>query len=148
MTREELVALHERAVAAWRAHDAVAVAGCYTPDAVHLDSGNPQSVHGREAIEARAGMFMTAFPDLGFETRSLSIDENRVVAEVALKGTHDGDLMGIPPTGRRAQARACSVAHVGDDGLIARETTYWDYASLLRQLGVLPEPARAAGGSG
>jgi predicted ester cyclase len=51
--------------------------------------------------------------------------------------THNGDLMGIPPTRRRGETHGCSVVEIRD-GKAVRTWVYWDTAHLLRQLGVMP----------
>jgi SnoaL-like polyketide cyclase len=56
-------------------------------------------------------------------------------------GTHIGELMGIPATHRSFAMPGCSHFTFGDDGLIASDLVYFDLATALRQLGVLPEPA-------
>jgi steroid delta-isomerase-like uncharacterized protein len=141
MTRDELVALSDQGLAAWNAHDASAVAALYAPDAKVRDSGGDE-VSGRDAIAARCSMFLAAFPDLHVELRSICVEGNTVCEEWTVTGTHDGELMGIPATHRRSENLGCSVMEVGDDGLTTRETAYWDMAKMMRDLGVLPEPAQ------
>jgi predicted ester cyclase len=65
------------------------------------------------------------------------------VALIRTREGHDGDLMGLPATGRRAESIGCNVMRIGEDGRICEETTYWDAAGLYRQLGALPDLAQA-----
>jgi len=58
-------------------------------------------------------------------------------------GTNTGSLAGIPATNRSVVVEGCDVGEDGDDGLIRRETDYWNEASMMRQLGLVPEPSAA-----
>lgn len=54
-----------------------------------------------------------------------------------------GRVHGIPPIHRSFELLACSIFKLGTDRLIGEEIVYFDAATLLRQLGVLPESADA-----
>jgi steroid delta-isomerase-like uncharacterized protein len=144
MTRDEIVAQIEGAYSAWNAHDAHAVAGFYSSDATVRDAGDRDNpAVGSDAIEARAKAILTAFSDAKLEMKSISVDGDRVVHEWKFTGTHDGDFLGIPATGRQTENIGASAERVNDDGLTVEETAYWDVATFLREVGALPEPAAA-----
>jgi steroid delta-isomerase-like uncharacterized protein len=136
--------LVERLVESWNLHDPDAVAQCYAPDAVSRDITLSEPLHGRGAIRNAAAMYMTAFPDIHFDIRRIACDGDLICEEWRATGTHEGDLMGLQPTGRKGSTLGCNVIQVRDDGLIRSETTYWDAAGLYRQLGALGQLARAA----
>lgn len=146
MRRAELSELVERLTEAWNRHDPDGVAACYAADAVSRDATLAEPLHGRGAIRNAAAMYMAAFPDIRMEIRLVACDGDVVCEEWRATGTHDGDLMGLPATGRRTEVIGCNVMKVGADGLVRSETTYWDAAGLYRQLGALPELAHAAAG--
>lgn len=54
------------------------------------------------------------------------------------EGTHSGDVMGVPATGRKVRVDAISLLHLRD-GKIADNYTVWDTLAFLRQIGVIPE---------
>lgn len=54
------------------------------------------------------------------------------------RGTHNGEVMGIPPTGRKVIVDAISILHFRD-GRIAENFTVWDTLGMLQQLGVVPD---------
>jgi steroid delta-isomerase-like uncharacterized protein len=137
--------LVERLTEAWNAHDPAEVSQCYAPDAVSRDISLAEPLHGRTAIRNAADMYMHAFPDIHFQILRLFATGDFVCEEWRATGTHQGDLMGLPPTGRKATVTGCNVMKVGDDGLISSETTYWDAAGLYRQLSALPDLANAGG---
>ena len=68
---------------------------------------------------------------------------DRVVVRWTGSGKHEGELNGIPPTGRDVSVKAISV-HEMRDGKIAATHTVWDTLGMLRQLGVVEGPAAAA----
>jgi steroid delta-isomerase-like uncharacterized protein len=144
MKRSEMTELVERLVGSWNSHDPDAVASCYATDAVSRDITLGEPLHGREAIRNAAAMYMRAFPDVHFDIRRIACDGDVICEEWRATGTHQGDLMGLKPTNRKGTTLGCNVIQIGDDGLIQSETTYWDAAGLYRQLGALPELARAA----
>ena len=143
MTRDEILALCQRQVDAWNAHDASAVAEFFAEDATLHDAGG-ETVSGRGAIETRAKMYMDAFPDLRLDAGPIDVDGNRFHLEWKALGTNSGSLAGMPATNKSVVVEGCDVGEVGDDGLIHAETDYWNEASMMRQLGLMPEPAAAA----
>jgi steroid delta-isomerase-like uncharacterized protein len=81
--------------------------------------------------------------DGNWDVRDLMASGDRVVARWIGRGTHIGDINGIPPTGRKVEVDAISI-HRMEDGKIAENWTVWDTLGFLRQLGVIPEAAAAA----
>jgi len=144
MERTKMNGIIERLVASWNTHDPDGVADCYGADAVSRDITLSEPLRGRDAIRNAAAMYMEAFPDMHFDIRRVTCEGDVICEEWRATGTQEGDLMGLPPTGRKGASLGCNVIQVDEDGLIASETTYWDAAGLYRQLGALPELARAA----
>ncbi len=59
----------------------------------------------------------------------------RSIAEFDLLGTHDGDLVGIPPTGRSFRCRMCAIfSFPPDSDRIIGERVYFDQGTIVRQL--------------
>jgi len=65
------------------------------------------------------------------------------IIEWTLTATHQGDYLGIPPTHHSVVLPACSIFMLGADGHLGEEILYFDAATLLGQLGALPEAADA-----
>ena len=139
----EITQALKRETEAWNAHDADGVAACYAEDAVLYDVGLPDTVQGRAAIRESVAGYLAAFSDLHVDVRDPIVHRNRAAQEFKVTGTNDGELMGIPPTGKSATTYGCGTAEFGDDGLIQRAGNYWNAAALMQQLGVLPETAGA-----
>ena len=87
MTREEIMALFTRREAAWRAHDAAALAADHATDGVVI-SPTGGVLEGRGDIERIYRIWFTAFPDLAFATTDLLIDGDRV-AQFDLPGDRE-----------------------------------------------------------
>ena len=142
MNREEILVLVDRYVDAWNAHDADAVAAFYASDAISRDVGEARP--DRASIRRGVSDYLAAFPDFHLGIRRVGIDGDVVCVEWHATGTHSGPFLNVPPTGHVVQVDGCLVARLGSDGLIVSETLYWDVASLLEQIGLLPGPAASA----
>jgi steroid delta-isomerase-like uncharacterized protein len=97
----------------------------------------PAPVVGRDGYRQAMQMYITAFPDLHFRIDQMLPSGDYVVTRYTATGTHNGELMGIPPTRRRAEIHGCTVVEVRNNKA-SRSWVYWDTGSLLRQLGVMP----------
>jgi ketosteroid isomerase-like protein len=84
-------------------------------------------------------IYATAFPDMRRELDSIYFDDNVVVVELSLNGTHKGDLAipagTIAPTGKEMHAPCCDVFHI-ESGKIKSFHCYVAVPILLEQLGV------------
>ncbi len=139
----EITQALKRETEAWNAHDADGVAACYADDAVRYDVGLPEPLRGRAAIRDSVAGYLAAFSDLHVSMDEPVVSGHRAAQEWKVTGTNDGQLFGIPPTGKGATTYGCATAEFGEDGLIQRAGNYWNAAALWQQLGVLPETAGA-----
>ena len=144
MGTTDITQVLKRETEAWNAHDADGVAAGYAEDAVLYDVALPEPLRGRAAIRDSVAGYIAAFPDFHVEDLGEPIvSGNRVAQEWKVTGTNDGELMGMPPTGKSATTFGCGTAEFGDDGLIHRAGNYWNAAALMQQLGVAPAAAGA-----
>lgn len=88
---------------------------------------------GRAAVEAYYRESRAAFPDQRNELISLRHADDAVIVEFWLRGTHQGPLGHVPPTGRAFEIRMSAFFVFDDAGLVC-ERVYFDAMSLLRQL--------------
>ena len=115
--------------------------------AVAQEVFHPEFVN-HEAAEARpdgpAGMIETAswlretFGNPTLEVQDIVAEGDRVVVRVLCKGTHVGELMGIPPTGRSFEVQQFHEYRI-QDGQIAEHWACRDDLGMMRQLGVIPD---------
>ena len=100
---------------------------------------------GREANRQFWSAFFTALPDLTATMEDLVISGDRVVGRFVYRGTHRGEFMGIPASGRPVEMRSIDIWRVAD-GLFVE---HWDELNTLevfQQLGALPQLAQTAEG--
>jgi steroid delta-isomerase-like uncharacterized protein len=97
---------------------------------------------GPDAGVAVAQMWAGAFPDAKIDIRKIHVAGDVAVVEFQASGTQDGDLMGIPATGRKVTMPVVTVLEIRD-GKIQAEREYTDLANMMQQLGVMPAPATA-----
>jgi steroid delta-isomerase-like uncharacterized protein len=144
MGSSDITQVLKRATEAWNAHDADGVAACYAEDAVLHDVGLPEPLHGRAEIRDSVAGYLAAFSDFHAEDLGEPIVAgNRAAQEWKVTGTNDGELAGLPATGKSATTYGCGTAEFGEDGLIHRAGNYWNAAALMQQLGAAPAAAGA-----
>src|SRR5437588_12108300 len=96
---------------------------------------------GEEAVAAYFAESRAAFPDQRNETIALHHADDAVIVEFWLRGTHEGELRGIPPTGRAFEVR-CVAFFLFDEDRLVGERVYLDTATILGQLGIgAPAPS-------
>jgi steroid delta-isomerase-like uncharacterized protein len=92
---------------------------------------------GREANRRFWSAFFTALPDLTATMEDLVIAGDRVVGRFVYRGTHTGELLGIPASGNRVEMRSIDIWRV-EDGMFVE---HWDELNLLevfQQVGAIP----------
>lgn len=138
MTREDNIAAQERFGAAVNSGDLDAFDALVAPAAVDHDPG-PGQVPGPGGYRALFGELRTAFPDLHIEVAHLVADDDTVAFAYDVTGTHQGELMGHPATGRPVTFRGVQVSRFAD-GLLVERWGSSDQLGMLQQLGPAPEP--------
>ena len=89
-------------------------------------------------------MYRAAFPNLRFDVEDVLASGDRVVTRARATGTHQGELMGMPPTGKDVDVQLIDIMRFDEDSLVPAE--HWgvvDMLAMMQQLGVVPEGARA-----
>ena len=97
----------------------------------------------REGVMAFFRMYRAAFPDLRFDLEDVVAGGDKVVARARATGTHQGELMGIPPTGKDVDVQLIDIMRFNDDGLVTEHWGVVDMLAMMQQLGVVPEGAPA-----
>ena len=112
-------------------------------DFVEHEETFPGVSQNRDGVKDFVRMMRTAFPDLKLTPESVLADDERVMVRFHMTGTHDGEFMGMAPTGRRVDMTGYDEARV----VGGRAVEHWgalDGAQLMQQLGVMPEAAQTA----
>jgi steroid delta-isomerase-like uncharacterized protein len=97
----------------------------------------------REGVKAFFRMYVAAFPDLRFEAEDMLVSGDKVVTRARVTGTHQGEFMGIPATGKRIDIPVIDIIRFGDDGLGREHWGVLDSLKMMEQLGVVPAGAPA-----
>ena len=98
-----------------------------------------EGFQGVEPFRQQITAFRAAFPDLHVTIDDLLIDGDRFASRTTVTGTHTGDLMGMPATGRRISVAAVDMGRI-EDGQAKERWGGLDMYSMLTQLGVIPAP--------
>jgi predicted ester cyclase len=94
--------------------------------------GTPPGPEGHRQVIER---LWEAFPDARFEIKHLAADGDTVICVGTMSGTHEGTLLGVPPTGRKVECRQCHLYRFDDSGRTVEHDAIRDDATLLRQFG-------------
>ena len=97
---------------------------------------------GKDELRVFARRAFAAVPDFRYGVQSSFASSQWAVIEWVMSGTHRGDFPGIPATGKHFSAvRGSTVLELGA-GKIRRESDYWDAATFMKQVGLLPSPSQ------
>lgn len=107
-----------------------------SPTFVYHTTGLPE-FRGPDGFKAFVTQHRHAFPDIDYTIEEMVAEGDKVVARWTASGTHQGDMLGIAPTGKRATLPGISIFRI-TQGTIGEGVTNWDTLGLLQQLGVIP----------
>jgi len=82
-------------------------------------------------------MLLASFPDFRMDVEDVIASSDKAVARVRVTGTHNGEFMGIPATGKSAAVNLIDITRFGDDGLAHEHWGVVDQLALMQQLGVI-----------
>jgi len=99
--------------------------------------------NGREANRSFWAAFFTALPDLTATAEDVVISGDRVVGRFVYRGTHAGEFMGIPASGKRVEMRSIDIWRV-QNGMFAEHWDELNTLQLLQQMGALPNQMGSA----
>ncbi len=136
MTTEENRDLVRRYIEeVWNAHDLEAIDGLVSPGYINHAASTEEYRQGgaRRAVE----WILSVFPDHRFDIEDIAADGQTVAVRGTMVATHEGELMGIEPTGKRVTAQQSHWFRVVD-GKLAEHWAVRDDLGMMQQLGVLP----------
>ena len=124
---------------AWSSHDTEKVLSIFTDDCVYEDVTFGAINHGKKELRAFADGVFASVPDFKVELTARFVAGSQAGMEWVMSGTHKGDFPGMPATGKRFSIRGVTILEL-QAGKIRRNSDYWDAASVMRQVGLLPSP--------
>lgn len=92
---------------------------------------------GREGVKQFFRMYLAAFPDVRMVIEDQVAEGDRVVTRWTATGTHKGELMGIPPTGKQVRVSGIDINRL-EGGKIIESWGSSDQLGMMQQLGVIP----------
>jgi steroid delta-isomerase-like uncharacterized protein len=123
----------------WRTGDADALDEVLAPEFVYHSPGAPPDLGGFKQL---LPMFRAAFPDMRYTVEDMIAEGDKVVDRMTFQATHQGELMGIPPTGNTVTVTEMHISRIADGKIVER----WDQSDalgMMQQLGAIPPPGQA-----
>ena len=108
------------------------------------DPANPEEVRGPEGIKGFVQMYRSAFPDSHITVEDLIAEGDKVVTRFRARGTHQGELFGVAPSGNQVEVTGITISRF-EGGKIAEDWTNSDTLGLMQQIGAVPSPEGAQG---
>jgi steroid delta-isomerase-like uncharacterized protein len=143
MSAESNKALSRRLLdEAFNAGNIAVVDELVTPDFVNHDPALPGPVVGPDAAKASIEGYRAGFPDLRITIEDQIADDEHVVTRWTARGTNEGEMMGMPATGKQATVTGITIDRIVN-GRIVESWSNWDTLGMLQQLGVVPAMATA-----
>ena len=103
---------------------------------------HPEEVRGPDGLKQMVEGYRNALSGLRVTIDQQFAEGDHVATRFTVRGTHDGDLMGTPPTGKDVAFTGITISRC-NEGRIEEEWEITDMLGLLGQVGALPEPARS-----
>ena len=121
----------------WNRKNLSTIDDLISADYVHHDANSP-AANGIDGYKQFVNYYMNAFPDAHFTIDDAFTDGQNEVTRWTVVGTHEGELAGIPRTGRRFSVTGITIARIAN-GKITESWNNWDALGLMQQLGVVSE---------
>jgi steroid delta-isomerase-like uncharacterized protein len=122
-------------------HNVGALDDLFSPNFIdHSGISNPPNLDGTKQFFT---MLFTAFPDIRATIQDQVAEGDKVWCRKTFHGTHQGEFMGIPPTGTAVEIDVIDIHRVVD-GQIVEHWAVADMLGLMQQLGAIPAPGKAA----
>lgn len=128
---------------ATNARDAKKLAALYTDGAVVKIAGAPSDASGREAVAQSYEKLFGAFGDYKVAPSRVFVKGDVAIVEWAFNATHTGDLWGIKATEKKVGSPGVDVLWFSPEGQIKEQHTYYDGGTILAQIGLSKQKARA-----
>ena len=112
------------------------------PGYVGHDPSEPELIRGPKGLRAQFEKYLAAFPDARITIDEQFAEGDRVATRWTGRGTHQGEIEGISPTGKEVTVTGLTFSRL-ESGKVIEEWITWDTLGMLVQLGAVPAPARA-----
>ena len=110
----------------------------YASDFVGHDPTMPEDLRGVEGAREFYSMYLGAFPDAEVTIEDQLAEGDKVVTRWTGRGTHQGELMGVPPSGNRVEVPGITISRI-EGGKIVEEWENYDALGMMQAIGAVPE---------
>jgi steroid delta-isomerase-like uncharacterized protein len=100
----------------------------------------PEQPPGLEGAKQVFSSFHTAFPDLQVNVEDMIAEGDKVVARLTVRSTHQGEFMGIAPTGNQVTFTGIDIVRIAAGKIVERWGNF-DDLGMMQQLGVMEQPS-------
>ena len=114
------------------------------PDYVSHAPGDSEQTRGAEDIKHIVRTYRAAFPDLTYTVEEQVAEGDMVVTRWTAHGTHQGEFMGIAPSGNSIEVSGMSMDRISG-GKIAEDWVNWDALEMMQQIGAIPQTGPTQG---
>jgi steroid delta-isomerase-like uncharacterized protein len=121
----------------WNGEDLDVVDDLVGAEYVIHDREIAEELGGPELYKALVRMTREIFPDMAFSLEDVIAVDDRVVVRWTMRGTHEGGMMGVEPTGREVSLSAIEINRF-EEGKLVETWIQSDMLGLLEQLGAMP----------
>jgi len=108
-----------------------------SPVAKFYVPGQAEPLQGPKGYLMIIAMMRSGFPDIQWTVEDMISENNKVAVRFIMRGTHQGEFFGVPPTGKPIAVQAMNFYRLADDQII-EEFGQPDMLGLLTQIGAVP----------
>ncbi len=111
----------------------------FVEDVVLHNIQKAPGLDGRDSLKAVIGMTRESMPDIQFTLHDVIAEGDKVVLHWSYKATHQGEMMGIPATGKQLTTSGAGIFRLANDRFV-EVWNFPDNLSVMQQLGAIPTP--------
>jgi steroid delta-isomerase-like uncharacterized protein len=126
---------------AWSKGNLAVIDEVIAPNYVNHSPLVPGLPPGSEGVKLSTQGLRNAFPDIHYTIEDMIAEGDKVVTRWIARGTHKGEFLGIPATGKEGEATGISIMRVVGAKIVESWSNI-DLLGLMQRLGVLPSPGQ------
>jgi steroid delta-isomerase-like uncharacterized protein len=111
----------------------------FAPDFIEHEQLPPGMPSGREGVKVLASVLRSAFTDFKATIEDMLAEDDKVVVRMTWSGTHKGEFMGVPATGKRVSIGVIDIIRI-TNGKVVEHWGQMDAMGLMQQIGAIPAP--------
>lgn len=109
------------------------------PDASFFTPASPEPLYGGKGYLSVVHWMRKGFSDVQWKLEEMAAEDNRVAVRWTCSGTHDGEFLGMKPTGKKFSTCVMNFYYFNNEGKIINDIAAEGMIGILRGIGALPE---------